>query len=201
MKKITFSEAKIKLLTDTGDICQQFFIENNNVLELAYYELLHKNCIDAEYLFQSIEDGNIRAKWGTFIAPLCRGYLSKYPTYIEIRSFFEIDIQLLLNYYLGDYVEEICKYMDILYTINPEIYKYMGRVFIKNNYLELGIAYLRQGKDKFYNDPELHYLIAEYYYNLKDYRKALVYIEKCLDILPEYFPARKMYEMLLNQNK
>ena len=47
-------------------------------------------------------------------------------------------------------------------------------------------------KDYFYQDPELHYILSEYFFNNNDYSEAKKYAQSCLDILPEYFPAKKM---------
>ena len=51
---------------------------------------------------------------------------------------------------------------------------------------------LDKATEKFYNDPELHYLLAEYNFKIKDYNKAINNIKNCLTILPEYYPAVKL---------
>ena len=57
---LTYLQAKEKLLTDSDTDCQQFFKNNGYILELGYYELLHKNCSEARKLFLSIaENGNV----------------------------------------------------------------------------------------------------------------------------------------------
>ena len=193
---LTYIQAKERLLTASDEDCQQFFKDNGYILEAAYYELFHKNCNMAHKLFLSVADEDIRANWGAFLSAMCSDCVSGYPSYMEIRNFFEVDLQLLLNYYLGDYIEIICNYSNFLGNINSEVYKYMGRVFMKNNYTSLGLLYLKHGEDYFYRDPELHYLLAEYYYQIKDYNTSRDYINKCLRLLPEYYPAVKMYKLL-----
>lgn len=60
--------------------------------------------------------------------------------------------------------------------------------------------FLRRAKDKFYNDPELHYLLAYiYYYNDEDYGKCEKALDTCLRILPEYSPAKKLLARLKNR--
>lgn len=71
----------------------------------------------------------------------------------------EIDLNFLMKYYKGEYVENIIKYSDWLCTINPEVHKYIGRVFLKCGYEQEGLYFLKQAEDYFYNDPELHYLL------------------------------------------
>lgn len=184
-----YSQAKYELLTASGEECQQFFVENDYKLELAYYMLFHKEPLQARKLFLSIIDSDIRAHWGAVFASLCEAKVEGYPSYMELRNFFEIDFNILFTYYLGDYIENICAYIDWLVSINPEMFKYIGRVFMKNKYYDFGLNYLKQGINYFYNDPELHYLLAEYYFLNSDAESAQKYANSCLKVLPDYYPA------------
>ena len=83
-----------------------------------------------------------------------------------------------------------------LRTINPEVYKFIGRVFLKNGYDDIGLSFLDAGKDYMYNDPELHFLFAEYYMKQKDFKNAENSVDACLSILPEYFPAARLKQIL-----
>ena len=196
MDTTAYLKAKEEMLTATGEDCQHFFYKNNLKLEAAYYELLNKNLPVAKKIFQSIQAEDIRAHWGYFITSLIGGKIEGYPSYFELRNFYEVDLQLFFTYYLGEYIEEICKYTDWLSTINPEIYKYTGRSFLKNQYTDIGIKYLEQAKEKFFNDPELHYLLAEVNMRLKKYPIALKDITNCLNILPNYYPAIEMQKKI-----
>lgn len=191
-----YLNAKKELLTACSDDFQGFFEQNGYRLEFAYYKLFHQNAQVARKIFLTLADSDIRAHWGAFIASVCAKNIAGYPSYFELRNFFEIDFNILFSYYLGDYIEEICKYADWFITINPECYKYIGRVFFKRGYSEFGLFYLEQAKNCFYNDPELHYLFAEYYLSIQDYQKADKYINSCLRILPGYYPAIKIKERL-----
>ena len=193
-----YIKAREELLTAGSPACQQFFADNGYVLEDAYSELIFGSPERAKKVFLSIAEHDIRAHWGAFLSSMCMGKLEGYPSYMELRNFFEIDLQLLFTYYMGNYVENICNYSDWLFTINPEVYKYIGRVFLKNNYADIGISFLKRGKDKFFNDPELHYLLAEYYFNVNNYESAREYVNNCLTILPEYYPAVRLSQKLNN---
>ena len=192
-----YIKAKTELLTAGSDDCQQFFVSNGCVLELAYFNLLHQNLGEAEKLFLSIQEEDIRAHWGAFFSSLCSGSVKGFASYLELRNFFEIDFNLLFLYYLGDYVEEICKYTDWLAVTNPEMYKYIGRVFMKNKYVDFGMYFLEKGLNYFYKDPELHYLLAEHYLSISDKEKSLKYINSCIQVLPGYYPAEKLRKELI----
>ena len=67
---------------------------------------------------------------------------------------------------------------------------------MKNKYYDFGLDFLERGINSFYNDPELHYLLAEYYMSVSDKEKAAKYLQSCLKVLPEYYPAEKMIKEL-----
>ncbi len=196
INNLTYEKAKEKMLTASKDDCQHFFVKNNYILENAYWELLHSNPQTAGKIFSTISDLDIRAHWGVFISKLVQKEVYGYPSYFELRNFLEIDLNLFLIYYLGEYVENLVKYSDWLYTINPEIHKFIGRAFIKNNYYDYGFFFLNRAKDYFFNDPELHYLLAEFYAGLEDINNAKKAIDNCLKVLPEYYPAIALQKKL-----
>ena len=48
-------------------------------------------------------------------------------------------------------------------SVNPETHKYIGRVFWNNELYSYGKFYLERAKNYFYQDPELHVLLAIVY--------------------------------------
>ncbi len=191
-----YKTAVNKLLASEIDGCPQFFAQNGYVLEEAYCEILQDKPQNAKALFLSIVDKDIRAHWGVFFSGLIEGKIEGYPSYFELRNFLEIDMNILFTYFKGNYIENIVKYADWLFTINPEVHKFIGRVFLNHNINDYGMYFLERGKNYFYNDPELHYLLAEAYYkqgNLKECKHAL---NSCLGVLPEYYPALAMLKKL-----
>lgn len=195
-----YLKAKEELLTAQEGGCQQFFIENNCLLELGYYFLFHKNIDDAVRYFEILEEFEPRARWGKFLAKLSVDKIEGYPTYFELRNFLEIDLDIMLKYYLGDYVENIVQYSDWMSNINPEVQKFIGRVFFKNGYDDWGYFYFKKARDTFFNDPELHYLFAEYFYSKNDLVNVELSLENCLTILPEYYPAIRMKTVISDKH-
>lgn len=191
-----YKKAVNKLLASDIDGCRQFFAENGYTLEEAYCEILEDRPQNAKKLFLSIVDKDIRAHWGVFFTGLIQGNVQGYPSYFELRNFLEIDMNILVKYFKGDYIENIVKYADWLYSFNPEVHKFIGRVFINNNLKDFGMAFLERGKNYFYNDPELHYLLAEAYYNQNNYEECEKSIDNCLYVLPDYYPAIALQKKL-----
>ncbi len=190
-------KAKNKLLTFALDSeCQSFFEKNNYRLELAYCKLLNDELKEAENLFSDLQDLETRARWGNMVTKILLEKQAPYPTYFDLRNFLEIDLNLLINYEKGEYVEEIIKYADMFSSVNPETYKYIGRVFLNNNLHSYGKFYLERAKTYFYHDPELHVMLGYVYEAEGKTERALNSIENCLRILPEYYPAKVLKRKL-----
>ena len=193
---LDYNNAKQKLLTFDIDGCPRFFAENGYLLELGYCFLLSDNLKDARAAFIQAREFDKRANWALFMTNLFLNLPADYPSYFELRNFLEIDLNILIQAGKGEFVEKLISYADFFYTINPEVYKYLGRVFLNNDLEQYGYFFLMRAKDYFYNDPELHYLLAEFFFNKKDFKEAKKYAQTCLEVLPEYFPAKKMLEKI-----
>ena len=70
---LNYQKAKEELLTGKIDDCQQFFVKNGNMLELAYARLLCEDVEGAKKLFSAIENNDIRAHWALFMISLIEG--------------------------------------------------------------------------------------------------------------------------------
>lgn len=172
--------------------CRKFFGSHNYKLEEGYCEIMLDNLKKAREIFESIEKQDMRAHWALVMLDFINGCVSRYPTYFELRNFLEIDLNILITYYKGDYVEKIVRYADFMFTINPEVHKFIGRVFLNNGLKPQAMFFFTRARDNFYQDPELHYILAEIYKeenNIPECKKALL---TCLEILPGYAPAKTM---------
>lgn len=163
---------------------------NQNTIEQAYFEIINDNLEVAAGIFDALDSP--RAKWGSVLIQIIKGYINNYPTYFEIRNFLEIDLDFLIKNKKINYVEQLLGALDLLVGINQEIYKYVARVMFENNYTSVSKKYLDKSKDIFYNDPELHFMYAKYFIKTNDYELADYHLEECLDVLPDYVPAKNL---------
>ena len=193
---LDYKKAKEKLLTSLDNECQQFFIKNGYILENAYFELLSDRIEKAKSLFSAIKENDIRAHWACFMISMIEENIKEYPSYFEIRNFLEIDLNILLTFFKGEYTEKIIRYADFMFTINPEVHKFIGRVFYNNGYFDEGMFFLERAKNYFYHDPELHYLLAYISYKNNEFKKAEKSLNDCLYILPEYYPAKHLLKKI-----
>lgn len=172
--------------------CRVYFENNGYYTEAGYCCIVLDKLDKAEKLFNIAKDYDNRAKWGLFLLQLIKDNICSFPTYFQVRNFLELDLNLFILYCKEKYVEKIIKYADFMAYYNPECYKFIGRAFWANNLMNASMFFLRRAKDKFYLDPELHYLLAYIYYQEKDIAKCRKSLEICLNILPEYAPAKKL---------
>ena len=194
---VEYEQVKQDFLSGRFDGCETYFEKNNYFLEAGYCCIISENLNKAKQLFEKAAPYDIRANWGLFLLQMLTEEIKRNPTYFEVRNFLEIDLNILIKYYKGDYVERIIRYCDFMAYSNPECYKFIGRTFWANNLMPAAMFFLRKAKDKLYNDPELQYLLAYiYYYNDNDKEKALQSITACLNILPEYFPAKNLLRII-----
>ena len=178
-----------------------FFNENCELhfkplsIEHAYLNLLNNDIDAAKLIFQNIDSP--RAKWGLVLVDILNGYVQNFPTYFQIRNFLEIDLDFLIKNEKNDYVELVLGASEFLSTLNNECYKYIARVLLENKFYNVSFNYLEKSKCLFYRDPELHFLYSKYYVKKGDYTQADYYINECLKILPDDYPAKIFKKAIL----
>lgn len=191
----SYEKAKNTFLSGDYSV-DNYFEQNNYLLEHAYCKLFSGNIKKAKKAFLRISEQDLRADWGAKLIQFIEGYVENLPTYFQIRNFLEIDLNLLIKARQIEFVENIISGADVFYSINPESYKFISRVMLFNGYTEISLYYLNKAKDKFFYDPEMHYMLANCYYKQGETSKARKAIANCLSILPQYFPAKKLLDKL-----
>jgi len=166
-------------------------------VEHAYLAVLDENLLAARAVFEALDSP--RAQWGKALTGILNGFMDIYPTYFDIRNFFEIDLDFLIKNEKYNYVELLLSSLKILSKINQEVYKYTARVMYENKLYNASLEYMEKSKEIFYNDPELHFMLAKYYFNLNQYSEADYYISECLKILPSYHPAITLKSSIAKQ--
>jgi hypothetical protein len=192
---ILYSDAVRKFLD--GDYSEEdFFRENNYRLEYAYCRLFAGDVKTAQFEFRKLEHLDFRADWGNKLTGFINCNVVNLPSYFQVRNFLEIDLNLLINARQPEYVENIINGADLFYSVNPESYKFISRVMLFNDYVDIALFYLLKAKEKFYYDPEMHFMLANCYIKNNDILLAKKSLINCLTILPEYYPARKLLDNL-----
>ncbi len=195
---MNYEEVKKDFLSGKIKGCKTYFENNKYYVEAGYCCIVLDELDKAKELFQKVQEVDTRAKWGLILLQMIKGDILTFPTYFQIRNFLELDLSILILYCKGEYVEKIIRYADFMAYYNPECYKFIGRAFWANNLMSAAMFFLRRAKDKFYQDPELHYLLAYIFYNNdRNIDLAKKALGACLGILPEYAPAQKLYAQIV----
>lgn len=163
-------------------------------LEQAYLALLNNDLDSALNLF--CQNDSSRSHWGIALVKALKEETDSQPSYFEIRNFYEIDLDFLIKNEKFNYIETLLNRSNLWIGINQEIYKYVARVLFENNLDKLAIEYLEMSKNILYNDPEMHFMFAKYFLNIKEFEKSKSHIKECLKIVPDYYPARKILEIV-----
>lgn len=194
----SYKDAKNAFLAGDFSTAQEYFKKNEFVLEYAYCRLLLGDSEGAKEAFLKINQFDSRADWGEKLTQFIDGYVKVAPSYFQIRNFLEIDLNMLIKAGQAQFVENIINGADLLYSVNPESYKFLARVMFFNGYTDLALYYLNKAKEKFYYDPEMHFMLANCYLKKGEKASAIRSINSCLSILPEYFPAKNLLEKIQN---
>ena len=193
---LSYEQVKTNFLKGRFKDCKSFFKKNDYFVEAGYCDIILDNLHDAEQDFKMALDYDMRAHWGLLLLQMIKDDISMRPTYFEVRNFLETDLSILIMYGKANYIEKIIRYADFLAFYNSECYKFIGRSFWANNYMPAAMFFLKLAKDKLYNDPELHYLLAYIYYTENDIGACKKEIDACLSILPNYYPAQKLLSIV-----
>ena len=176
-------------LLENGDLsCMTFFKDNGYDLEYAYTLLLSDNILESKSVLSGLN--SVRADWLKKIISVIEGEV-EYPTYFQIRNFLEIDLTIFIKSNKINYVNSILKMAELFQSINLETYKFLGRVLLKNDFPKESKIFLDKSIKEYYSDVELHFLFVEYYLYINDLNQAQKYINNCLRINPNYYPAQK----------
>ena len=89
------------------------------------------------------------------------------------------------------------KNINVLEDINCEVYKYIGRALLNNDYDELAYDYLNYAIQILDDDIEAFYMLGEYYLKYNKIDKASSCFEKILKINNLYYPAIKQLNLLV----
>ncbi len=164
--------------------------------EFGRCELLRGNIENTKDIWKNIKEENPALLWGESLLQFINLYVVNIPTFFQIRAFLEVDLDALLNAKQIEYCENIVNGAHLLYKNNQESYKFIGRVFLNNNYYELADMFLQKAKDVCYVDPEVHFMLAKCYINNGDLKMAKQALNTSLEKGFGYFPAKRLLEQI-----
>ena len=145
-----------------------------------------------------IKDYSSFTNWILFLGNFIIDNINQYPTYMQIRNFYEQDLEMLINAKQLQHATKIIKQNNFFEKFNREVYKYSARVLFNHNFNNDAENFLKKSIEIYYNYPETHYILGEIYLNKKDKENAIKEFKTSENISGEYMPANKRLKDLLS---
>lgn len=192
---------------DLVKVAQQFYISGdffnarnlykklNLPLETAYCELFLGNLSGAKKIIEKLDLNSPAEEWLLSLSQMIESSLDYMPSYLQIRNFFEVDLNNLFLCGKKEWIENVINHIPILATINPEVFKLSARVLKNNGQDILAQKFLKKSLDIYFNDSETHFLLAEIYLKNNEISLAKKHLEYSCEN-ERYFPAQKLLSEL-----
>lgn len=175
-----------------------YFNKAQNIIGCTYCHILNENLTEARILASTVSNSSSIIKWLLVIINVLENTIGEYPTYFQIRNFYEQDLELLFKFKKQNYIERIISNQIYFEYFNREIYKYTGRVLFNNRIDNQAEVFLKKSLDIFYNDPETHYILGELYLKQNRIEEAIKSFKTSNAVNTEYKPAQNKLKDLLN---
>lgn len=175
-----------------------YFNKAQSILGCCYCHLLNDKISEAKILLNLVRNSSPCTNWLIALINIIEEKEEIYPSYFQIRNFYEQDLELFFLYEKDKYIETIINNQEYFEYFNREIYKYTGRVLFNNNYLDKAEELLLKSLDIYYNDPETHFLLGELYLKTKNKESAIKEFKLASEVNGNYLPAVNMLKDLLN---
>jgi tetratricopeptide (TPR) repeat protein len=176
-----------------GDIISAYnlFEKTKSILGCGYCKFLMGEKEDAIKYLILIKDSSSAANWLIELINFLNNDENSAPTYMQIRNFYEQDLDMLFKYQRNDDINKILKDIKFFGFYNKEVYKYTARVLFNHDLYALAETYINKSLEIFYNDPETHYILGEIYLKFNKFEKAREEFKKADKVIQGYLPAKE----------
>lgn len=174
---------------------KKIYSELGSMLELAYCEIYTGNIKSAKKIISNLPKDSPASEWIIAFVQMLEANLQVYPSFMQIRNFFEIDLDNLFLSGTKEQIENVINYIPFLANINSEIYKLAARVLKNHNQDELAGQFLKKSLEICFRDSETHFLLAELYLKENDKKTATRHLNYACEN-GSYYPAEKLLKSL-----
>lgn len=188
---------KIYLQEGSINTALNFFSKTNNIENCAYCHFLKGNLKEAKIMLLLIKDSSPFVNWLLFLIDLFEDKKTIYPSYFQIRNFFEQDLEMLFVTKQYSLIEKLINKISYLEHFNKEIYKFSARVLLNNKLYDTALGLLKKSSDIFYKDPETHYMLGEIYLKTNNLQESIKEFKIADDVNKGYLPAIKRLKELI----
>lgn len=179
---------------------KKYFEKTANIEYLAYCYFLLGNIEEAFIHLQLIKYQSPLSNWlDAIICLVKRIPTTNFPTYFQIRNFYEQDLDMLFKNNQIELVNELLQRNYYLENVNKEVYKFSARVLFNNNYNEIALNFIEKSIDICYKDPETHFIKAQILLKEGKKEEAIVAFKKADKVSGNYMPAKAQLKDLSEQ--
>ena len=175
-----------------------YFNKSQSVVGCCYCHLLNNKINEAKILLNLVRNSTPCINWLIALINIIEEKEEIFPSYFQVRNFYEQDLELFFKYKKEKFIETIINKQEYIEYFNREVYKYTGRVLLNNNLLYKAEELLIRSLDIHYNDPETHFLLGELYLKIEEKEKAIKEFKISGEVAGTYLPAIKRIKDLRN---
>ncbi len=193
------SKTKINLIRSSNRTQSiDIFKKKNYLYELGLCYLLEGNLKETKKIWLKLDKNkNSMIYFSRSMLGFIENKIKDLPSYLQIKCYFESFFDILLENKQNEFCDMFLKNINVLEDINCEVYKYIGRALLNNDYDELAYDYLNYAIQILDDDIEAFYMLGEYYLKYNKIDKASSCFEKILKINNLYYPAIKQLNLLV----
>ena len=193
------SKTKINLIRSSNRTQSiDIFKKKNYLYELGLCYLLEGNLKETKKIWLKLDKNkNSMINFSRSMLGFIENKIKDLPSYLQIKCYFESFFDILLENKQNEFCDMFLKNINVLEDINCEVYKYIGRALLNNDYDELAYDYLNYAIQILDDDIEAFYMLGEYYLKYNKIDKASSCFEKILKINNLYYPAIKQLNLLV----
>ena len=118
----------------------ELFNKANSILGCGYCKLMMGEKEEAYSYLTIIKNSSSYVNWLLELIKYLNNDDTCYPTYMQIRNFYEQDLDMFFQYQRNEYINQLLKGNDFWECFNKEIYKYTARVLYNHNLTALAEA-------------------------------------------------------------
>lgn len=169
----------------------EIYQELNDFYQVGFCNLLEGNLEEAKNIWESLPDSAAK-NWGLALIGFINVDIKVLPTYLQVRNHLEVDLDYLFKADKIDYVENVLRCCDVLFQINAESYKFLGRVLMNNEIYNIAFKFFTKSQKIIPQDPEIYFHMGQCSIGEGYYDKAKTFLKKCIDLNPNHYPAEQL---------
>ena len=196
MNGLSIAKAKEYFYQKDYSKALELFVEDEEYYSAGLCSLLLGDTDSAEKYWNKKKNHCPASAFGLCVLKYIALKPSKIPTFFQTRAQLEIYLNLFIENEKIEWAENLISNCDNLYLSNPESYKFIARALFANGYFKMAITFCKITIYICYCDPEAFLILAQCNFLLGELGEALDWVNKTIDMVPEYYPAILLRDIL-----